>query len=147
MSPDIFDYKSEELSDWDPDDPEPRPPVLKKDGFILRDDKFTVLGHEREEASRMRDYMHVDELEGVDKEEILAAIKGMNRRWYFHSQLIHYGIYKKKNMVITEDYSLGNTILPLMQEALDKSWVCDRPMSLLVLAWSRNLLQILNSML
>ncbi|OIW29237.1 hypothetical protein CONLIGDRAFT_704741 [Coniochaeta ligniaria NRRL 30616] len=133
MSPDIFDCKLEELSDWDPEDAEPRPPVLKKDGFILRDDKFTVLGHEREKPARIRDYMHVGDLDGVHKEEVQAAIKGMSRRFHFHSQLIHYGIYKKKNMLTTEDYSLHNTILPLMQEALDKRWFDKVPRRILKL--------------
>jgi hypothetical protein len=128
MSTGIFG--SESLSDWDPDDPEPRPPVVKKDIFVLREDKFTVLGHEREEASRIRDLMHPEELEGTDREEVQTAIKGMNRRRYFHALLIHYGIYKRKNMVITDDYSLVNTILPLMQEALDKDWVCQTPVFL-----------------
>ncbi|KAB5539295.1 hypothetical protein GE09DRAFT_1248287 [Coniochaeta sp. 2T2.1] len=132
--------KQEDVSDWDPEDSEPRAPVLRGQPeeysyFMLRNDKFTVLGHERECAARILDYMSAEQkserLAGLDKEEVTAAIKGLNRKRFFYSQLIHHGIFKRKNMTPTEDYTLKNTLLPLVEEAVQKNWFDQVPTGIL----------------
>ena len=149
MSPELLQNDDEVLSEWDPDDPEPRPPVLKHELFILRLDDFTVYGHSREDAERIKNYVDGESLrmlEAADKEEIELALKGMNRRARFHSQLIHYGVYSREGMPIIEDYTL-KTILPLMRKAVSQQWVRQTAVLLSLVSMTPSMFACTNSYL
>ena len=112
----------------DDSDSAPQPPVITKNGWTLRGTTLLYRGHLRMEAPRLRLVIAVrmnPQPKSAEEIEAKQFIDGTNLRAFFHSQMAHYGLFKRNGMDIDAQY-MPRRLEPKVARALEDGLVSVR---------------------
>lgn len=112
--------------------PPPDKPVLKRDGFTVRDGIVSSQGHERLDGSRLEALFHPDRLRlQRDQKKAVDDAKRLFGRHFFAAQLRYYGITFPKTATEAQLHSL-------LEKAVAAKQVCHASLLTTFMApWSR----------